>query len=353
MLLDPFEEQFDFPAGLVEMRDRQCRQVEVVGEKHQSLIGCGVVEPHAPQGIGIDACGLIVAQDHGVVGEEAAFQRHGAGVAPVELHVLLATHDIEGRAKNEGVKPGEVEIAAVHDVERTGLRREFVEDVDVVPAGWANADKRRDRAAQVEQRVQFDRRFGAAKASPREQRQTQVDGGGIEGIDGGVEIGADGLVSVHRTGDADEHLRQVFPHAPAMSLVGVGQRRTGDVSPESQMVKPVCHRTQAGFDVTKALTACQLGEGHRKKLIHAGETTMPPILAVAADATMKLVSGKVVDQLREDGTAGVHGPLSAPKAVFQRGRKAQREFKSKTLREGPNLPSSSYLRPLANSLAGQ
>ena len=201
--------------------------------------------------------------------------------------------------------------------------------------------------------MQFDRRFGAAKASPGEQRQAQVDGGGIEGIDGGVEIGADGLVSVHRAGDANEYLRQVFPNAPVMSLVGVGQRRTRDASPESQMVKPVCHRTQAGFDVTKALAPRQLGERHGKELVHAREATMPPLPAVAADAPMKLVSGEVVDQLREDGTAGVHGPLSAPKAVLQRGRKAQGEFKSKTVREGPNLPSSSYLRLLANSVAGQ
>jgi hypothetical protein len=35
----------------------------------------------------------------------------------------------------------------------------------------------------------------------------KLDGGGIEGIDSGVEISADGFVSVHRAGDGDEHLR--------------------------------------------------------------------------------------------------------------------------------------------------
>ena len=75
------------------MRDRQRGQVEIVSEKHQPLIGFGVVETHAPQRIGIDTRRFIIAQDHGVVGERAALQRHGARVAPVELHVLLAAHD--------------------------------------------------------------------------------------------------------------------------------------------------------------------------------------------------------------------------------------------------------------------
>jgi hypothetical protein len=43
------------------MRDRQSRQVEIVAEKHQPLIGLGVVETHAPQGIGIDASRFIIA----------------------------------------------------------------------------------------------------------------------------------------------------------------------------------------------------------------------------------------------------------------------------------------------------
>lgn len=38
---------------------------------------------------------------------------------------------------------------------------------------------------------------------------------------------------------------------------------------------------------------------------------MTPVAAVAADTAMKFVSGQVIDQLGEDGAAGVHRPLSA------------------------------------------
>ncbi len=44
MRLDPLEEQLDLPAALVERTDRQGRELEMVGQKHQRL-GCfGVLE---------------------------------------------------------------------------------------------------------------------------------------------------------------------------------------------------------------------------------------------------------------------------------------------------------------------
>ena len=107
------------------------------------------------------------------------------------------------------------------------------------------------------------------------------------------------------------------------------------------MVEPVFHRAQTGFDVAKTLAPRQLRESHCEKLIHAGEATMSPVAAVAADTAMKFVSGKVVNHLAEDGAAGVHAPLSASTIVRQGGRKDHWEFKSKTMKGGPNLSSIS------------
>jgi hypothetical protein len=104
------------------------------------------------------------------------------------------------------------------------------------------------------------------------------------------------MVVESRASDGDQHLSQVGPDAPVMSFVGIGQRRTRDAAPESQMVEAVFDRAQASFDVTKAFAACQLCEGHREKLIHAREATMPLVAAVAANTAMELVSGKVADQ---------------------------------------------------------
>jgi len=114
-----------------------------------------------------------------------------------------------------------------------------------------------------------------------------------------------------------------------MSFVGIGQRRTRDAAPESQMVEAVLDRAQTGFDVTKALAACQLGEGHCEKLIHAREATMPLVAAVATNTALELVSGKVADHLGEDSAAGVHALLSTPKAVLQGSTKPGRNSNRK------------------------
>ena len=70
VLLDPFEEEFDVPAGSVQLGDGEGGKSEVVGEEDQGFPGFFVAEPNAPHGFGVvfgavDACeddGLIAAQ---------------------------------------------------------------------------------------------------------------------------------------------------------------------------------------------------------------------------------------------------------------------------------------------------
>ena len=50
----------------------------------------------------------------------------------------------------------------------------------------------RNAAAQVQQGMQFDGAFLAAELRPGKQRQAQIDGGGVEGIDGLVQLHAEG-----------------------------------------------------------------------------------------------------------------------------------------------------------------
>ena len=49
VLLDPFEEQLDLPAVLVQGRNSQRRQHEVVGQEDERLVGDRVLETDSPQ----------------------------------------------------------------------------------------------------------------------------------------------------------------------------------------------------------------------------------------------------------------------------------------------------------------
>ena len=57
VLLDPFEEQLDLPAALVERSDRQRRQRRVVGQENQRLARLRILESNAPQML--PRCSLI------------------------------------------------------------------------------------------------------------------------------------------------------------------------------------------------------------------------------------------------------------------------------------------------------
>ena len=71
MLFDPAEEQFDLPAGAVELRDDQGRELKIVGEKDQAQVFLGVEVVNAPQGRGIATRTLGSGEANGLIGTQA------------------------------------------------------------------------------------------------------------------------------------------------------------------------------------------------------------------------------------------------------------------------------------------
>ena len=49
MLLDPFEEQFDFPAGFVNLANDQGGEGEVIGQKDKIPVGLCIVKSNTPE----------------------------------------------------------------------------------------------------------------------------------------------------------------------------------------------------------------------------------------------------------------------------------------------------------------
>lgn len=78
---------------------------------------------------------------------------------------------------------------------------------------------------QIQQSVHLDGGFVLAEFRPREQRQTQIDGRGIERIQAVRQIEAKRIVNIEWPCDADQDLREIGIDAPVVALVGVGQRR--------------------------------------------------------------------------------------------------------------------------------
>src|ERR1017187_1304506 len=179
-------------------------------------------------------------------------------------------------------------------------------------------------------------------AKSAKMRQTQIDGGGIQGIQALLQIDSHRLSDIQLACGGNQPLREVSKDAPVPRFIRVRQRGARHLATESQVIQLALQRTQTGFDVAQTLSIGQLGEGHRQILIPAGEAAQPEVALITRDATTELSVGKKADQLREDGAALIHEPLSALP-----------EFKSRQARNGFNLLRSYYLQPALCTLTGQ
>ena len=104
-------------------------------------------------------------------------------------------------------------------------------------SSFGNFNKSGDRATQIEQGVHLDGSLLGSEPGPREHRQAEVDGGGVQGIHGVVEIETERLVGVHGARDVNENLSEVGEDAPVVRLVGVGQRGARDHAAEAHVIK--------------------------------------------------------------------------------------------------------------------
>ena len=136
MLFDPFEEQFDLPAAMIQLGNGQGRHGEVVGQENQRSAGLGITIADASQRIGIMALDVKAGGQHGLVKPQAGGFVHRTGVAAGAAKVFLGAGDEESSTLMETMKSGEVEITAIHEVERTGLPDQLIEDVHVVNTAW-------------------------------------------------------------------------------------------------------------------------------------------------------------------------------------------------------------------------
>jgi hypothetical protein len=93
----------------------------------------------------------------------------GSGVQATRVHVALGTGDEEAARLVEHIQAREVEIAAIHDVEGARLGQ------------------------------QLHRRISRTKLGPREHRQPQIDGRGIERVHRVVQLHTEAVAGIQGT----------------------------------------------------------------------------------------------------------------------------------------------------------
>ena len=157
--------------------------------------------------------------------------------------------------------------------------------------------------------MQFHGGLGLSKARPRKQRQAQVDGRGVQCVDGLVQIDAEGFPRIQPAGDANQGLRELRVDAPIAGFVGVGQCTATHVAAQAQVIQLGRLRAQAGFDVAQTFSVGQLRKGHAQELIQTAERANVEVAVILGDQMAKRVPGHELHEVCEDELASVHRSL--------------------------------------------
>jgi len=306
MLLDPLEEQLDLPAALVQCGNRQCGQGCVVGQEHQRLAGFRVFEANASQLLRVILRDIKAIQQNALVADDPSTPVGLHRIHPVRIHTPFGAGHKERPRLMHREQAAEIQIAPIHHVKSACLESQHVQHLDLVDLAIGDVDESRDVAAQIQQGVQPDRRFGGAERCPWKQRQAQVDGRGIQRVDRVGQFDAEAVVAVQLAGAPDQCRRQRFPDTPVAALVGIGQRRTFDGLAQAHSVQLRLIGQQAHFDVAQALAVGQLGERHGPKLFGASQAARTGIAAIARHDSRKARPWHKLHDLCEQRLAHVH-----------------------------------------------
>ena len=93
----------------------------------------------------------------------------------------------------------------------------------LINRGFLETGEAQNLAAQIQQRMKSDGSLLLLIPGPGEYRQTQLDGGRVESIDGLVQLEPEVVVGLKRSGDTDEELREVGVDTPVACFVCMGR----------------------------------------------------------------------------------------------------------------------------------
>ena len=144
------------PTAPIQLRDGQRWHGEVVGQKDQGFAGGEIALADAAERVGIIVLGLQAGQHDGLVETQAGGFSHRPGVTAGAPEVLSGPGDEERAALMQPMPAGEVVIAAIHDIKRTGFPDDLVEDVHVMHTASGDNDDGGKVALEGQQGVEFE-----------------------------------------------------------------------------------------------------------------------------------------------------------------------------------------------------
>jgi len=183
VLLDAFEEQFDLPAGLVDVRDRAGSELEVIRQKNVCLAGLWVHVTDASQFAGILLSGIEPSESYLVIGSNTGGSVNAASLQDTILRVGLEPGNEAYRLGCQPVIEGKIMIAFVKN------QKAASRDIHS-PCRWSimlfavgENDESRDEAINLKKSVKLHSSLRLPEPCPGKYRETEFDECRIEDVE--------------------------------------------------------------------------------------------------------------------------------------------------------------------------
>ena len=182
------EEEIHLPAGTGKFPYGESWQGEVVGQLGAGLASGFVPEAHATELAQVVAGCAWVGKDDGLSADKAGGAIHRVGVEAPELEVALGPDDEYSPAATQIGESWEVEVHTIQNVDGVGLRQERIQHSVVGEGGGGGPEVGGDSALKLQKRVELDGAAVPSDLGPGEEGQTEIDVGGIQGVDALVHL---------------------------------------------------------------------------------------------------------------------------------------------------------------------
>ncbi len=255
---------------------------------------------------GIPLVRVASGQRDRLIAQNALRSIAGGRIDTAHGGIGFGPRDKEGASLMQREQPFEVQIPAIHDVDRSRLWKQEVEGVDIVQFPIGNMDKTGNRPPKVQQGVQFDRGLGTTKRGPRKQGQTQIDRRGVQRVDRVRQVQAQIFCGVQGVRLLDQALGEVGIDPPVSALVGIGQGGPFHGGANTHVLQLGGLRRQTGLDIAQAFAIGQLGKSQDPKVFGAGQGTHTIIATIAGDDSGKGGPRQAIHQLRKQRLADIH-----------------------------------------------
>src|SRR5215470_7426758 len=306
MLLDPAEQQFDLPTGLVEDGNLDCAADQIVGQKrdHTTLLSSELDAAQRDRQSGVtlaDELDLVIGEDLKAV---SLALTQGATLDRTKASRRLRPGNKESLAIIDLLPPVEAAIAFVEHIGRAGLDRRLPANLDVIDVGIRHIDTGRHGALWVIDDVQLHAADAAVPLRPR-ANLPEWDRAGVDQAHH-LHAFAPGLLTGHRR-QAGKDLRK---NADRTTSIGIRQRRTVQFfGAEMVVVLRIC--VEAFHHGPQTVVSAELRINQRHQMIPALEQLAIRIAPQTIHNRLKLPAVNRFKELSKNAIAKSHArPLS-------------------------------------------